>query len=127
MLEPRTVDRVGRDRNALDDGWLVASEVRASGIGPIKDDRVSIAGIWGSGLPRMTGDSRGVTVTAADWLAEQVVLEPPGRSILVERRSDGCVMLDRPTGEVRAVGFTPSGQTLIEATSADIRMWTRTR
>lgn len=127
VLDPRTGERVARDRDALDDGWLVASELRARGIGPIQDDWVSVAGIWGGGLPRMTGDGWGVTVTAVDWPAEQVVLEPPGRSVLVEELSDGCVMLDRPVNEVRAVGFTWSGRTLIAATSADMQMWARAR
>lgn len=125
VFDPRTGERVARDHGALDDAWLVESELRAMGMGPIENEWVPIAGIWGGGLPRMTSDSWGVTITAADWPSEQIVLEPPGRSVLAEELSEGCVVLDRPINELRAVGFTWSGHTLIEATSADIRMWAR--
>lgn len=125
VFDAVTGEKVARDPSAMDGDWLEESQLRMQGIGPAQGEWLTIAGIWGGGLPASTSDGWMVRTVAPDWPDEIVVLEPPGRSIYSENLADGCVVFDKPITEVRAVGFTWSGQVLVEATSSDLQLWRR--
>ncbi len=116
---------LARDRTELSQPWFDELSLRVDGIGPLARHGVSVAGLWGGGLRRMTGDHWTVAVHAPDWPEEMVVLQPPGKEILSPNHASGCVVIDRPVTELRAVGFSESGRVLVEATSSSLRLYAR--
>lgn len=116
-----TGERVARDRaEYVGHEW---HRLRAEGIGPLAGKVVVTAGLYGGGLPRVTQDGWSCTVASPDWPDEAVFLEPPGRSIEVEHRASGCVKVYQY--EVRAVGFSWTGQTFVIANPSTLRIFRR--
>lgn len=116
--------RLARDYAEPSDAWLDEVGLGALGIGPLADERVRIAGLAGGGLPTGTRDGRRVRNFPVDWPDDRVILEPPGCDAL--RAGDGCVaVFANDACELRAFGFSSSGQMLIVATSADLRLYVR--
>jgi hypothetical protein len=104
-------ERVAREAGELPDpaGYPESAE----GIGPIAGVAVPLMGFEGSGaLPRSTRDGWQLGVLEPDdclgiWTA------PPGASL--EPPGAGCVRLARRCEEIRAAGYSPSGQILVIA------------
>lgn len=118
--------RLARDYAEPSDAWLDEVGLGAFGIGPLADERVRIAGLSGGGLPTGTQDGWRVRSLPVDWPDDRVVLEPPDCDALRAGHENGCVaILANDTIELRAFGFSPSGQLLIVATSADLRLYVR--
>ncbi len=125
VFDASSGELIARDRDELTGDWFDELALEAPGIGPLDGRRVPVAGLWGGGLLRSTRDGWSVAVHAPDWPLEMVVLQPPGSDIMNERRASGCVVIDRPSADLRAVGFSASGRMLVQATSADLRLWVR--
>lgn len=92
------------------------------GIGPLEGVQVTMAGLWGGGLRTTTDDGWAVHLVAPDWPAESVLLskddEPyRGSNWWHIHREEGC--------ELRAFGFSPSGRTLVLATTCDLVIYSR--
>ena len=93
---------------------------------PVAGSRVRIAGLFGGGLHTTTGDGWTLGVVAPAWPHERVLLS-----------RDGGLPHAGPHGgqwwhiyhahysELRAAGFSPSGETVAVATSSDLALWTR--
>lgn len=125
VVDAFTGDLVARDRNELPQPWFDELSLQVAGIGPVADRHISVAGLWGGGLRRMTRYHWTVEVLAPDWPEEIVVLQPPGQKITLKDRASGCVVIDKPVTEVLAAGFCESGRVLVEATSSDLRIYAR--
>ena len=61
---------------------------------------------------------------APDWPQVSVFLESPGASVLIKSYATGYVLL-ATAYEIRATGFSETGQSLVIATSADITVFAR--
>jgi hypothetical protein len=94
------------------------------GIGPVQDQRIPVAGLWGGGLRRYTPDGWWVSVVAPDWPDESVVLMPPGLDEVLDNPEQAWLIVDGSDSEVRACGFSDTGQTLVVATT-ELYLWTR--
>lgn len=126
LHDSRTGERVARDDDPELKAWMSTDNVTAAGIGPAEGQQIHVAGLWGGGLSAMTSDRWSCTVVAPDWPIEQVVLQPPGADVIIERSASGCVQVaDLAATELRAAGFSSNGKTFVVATSADITLWTR--
>lgn len=125
VFDAATGEKVARDRAGPEDSELDELGLTVAGIGPLAGRRIRVAGIWGGGLPSTTSDGWSVTVVAPDWPLEMVVLERPGAWVMSERLATGCVLIDRPVSEIRAVGFSESGRVLVEATASDLALFVR--
>lgn len=126
LYDVRSGEQIARDRNQDVNEWLSSDGVVARGIGPVQDEEIRVAGLWGGGLSAMTSDGWSCRVVAPDWPTERVVLQPPGADVIIEQFASGCVQIaDSAVVEVRAAGFSPDGRTLVVATSADLRLWIR--
>jgi hypothetical protein len=87
---------------------------------------VRTSGLHGGALPVLTGDRWKVERLTLDWPEESLLLVPPdawiyetraGRS--AEFTKVGVVI------EARAWGFSPTGRSLILATSSDVTIFSR--
>jgi hypothetical protein len=120
LLDLHTGARVGRDPNqpTAHSAWLDESTRTAEGIGPAQGVRVKVVGLWGGELPSDTSDGWRIAVERTGD-TESVVLR--------NARSATTCVVDRPTTDVRAVGFSASGRFLVIATASDVRIDVRLR
>ncbi|WP_037868972.1 hypothetical protein [Streptomyces sp. NRRL S-813] len=128
LFDAVTGEKIARDRDPSpqDSTPDATADLTCPGLGPVADSRVHIAGLFGGGLHTTTADS---------WLLEVVTPAWPHDRVLLSR--DGGLPHSGPYGqrwwhifhsdysELRAVGFSPSGQTIAVATSSDLSLWTR--
>lgn len=123
--------RVARDPSmpaAGEADWLDAHELQAVAIGPIAGELVSTSGLAGGGLTLSTHDGWTAERLVLDWPDESLLLVPPGSWIYETRAGRHAeftkVAVER---EVRAWGFSPTGNSLILATSSDVAIYGRPR
>ncbi|MER5523731.1 hypothetical protein ABT075_03825 [Streptomyces sp. NPDC002677] len=128
LFDAVTGEKIARDRDAdpEDSSRNTDPALWCPGLGPIAGSRVRIAGLFGGGLHSTSGDGWKLEVVAPAWPNERVLLS-----------RDGGLPHSGPHGErwwhifhsnfseLRAAGFSPSGQTLAVATSSDLSLWTR--
>jgi len=129
LLDTDTGAKVARDREPgprvpIPDG----PDLACPGIGVLAGTRVRIAGLFGGGLHATTDDGWTIDVVAPEWPLHRVILSAAGG------RNDGGpgttwwhVGNDEDSGELRAAGFSPSGRTLVIATSSDVTLIVRAR
>ncbi|MCF2527351.1 hypothetical protein [Yinghuangia soli] len=127
LFDPLVGDRIARDRDA--DAELVYpddADLTCPGLGVLEGTRIAVAGLQGGGL-RTTGVlGWTIDVVAPGWPDDRVLLwhgrlGPYGGTL----GEDWWAVYDtRGGGELRAAGFSPSGRTLVVATSSDVAIWT---
>ena len=121
--------RVARDSTMPEVGeesWQDEYELDARGIGPLGGQSVRTSGLAGGGLPLMTRDRWTVERLILDWPIESLLLVPPDSWIYETRagRSSEFTKIAEEM-EVRAWGFSPTGRSLILATSSDVTIYGR--
>ncbi|MFD4527613.1 hypothetical protein ACFWP7_27530 [Streptomyces sp. NPDC058470] len=128
LFDAVTGEKIARDRDPdpEDSTPDAVADLTCPGLGPITGSRVRIAGLFGGGLHTTTADGWTLEVVTPAWPNDRVLLS-----------GDGGLPHSGPHGEqwwhifhsdyseLRAVGFSPSGQTIAVATSSDISLWTR--
>jgi hypothetical protein len=129
LLEAATGAKIARDRDpdpqvSAPDG----PDLACPGIGVLTGTRVRIAGLFGGGLHATTEDGWMIDVVAPEWPNHRVILSSDGG------RNDGepgttwwHIFDDDRDGELRAAGFSPSGRTLVIATSSDVTLIIRSQ
>lgn len=111
-------ERVARDDDASL-AWLDETTPAAEGIGPLAGQMVPVAGLSGGRLATARADGASLTREGAgDPQTESVVLEVEG-----ERRR--LVHVWDTGGELVAYGFSPCGEHVIVATTANVSVYTR--
>ncbi|MEV4466108.1 hypothetical protein AB0J51_21100 [Micromonospora echinofusca] len=126
LLDASSGAKIARDRDP--DRELCepfGADLSCPGLGPLAGVQVRIAGLFGGGLHSTTEDGWTVDVVAPDWPNHRVLLStdggrhsgPPGRTWWHIFHSN--------YSELRAAGFSPSGRTLVIATSNDVTLMTR--
>ncbi|MEU9478555.1 hypothetical protein [Streptomyces sp. NPDC048191] len=128
LFDAVTGEKIARDRDAdpEDSSPDADPALQCPGLGPVAGCRVRVTGLFGGGLHTTSGDGWKLEVVAPAWPNERVLLS-----------RDGGLPHSGPHGErwwhifhsnyseLRAAGFSPSGQTLAVATSSDLSLWTR--
>jgi hypothetical protein len=125
LFDARSGKRLARDDSEPGAGWLKEVPYEATAIGVLGGATVRLAGILGGGLARITADGWHLEVTPVDWPNHIVFVEPPGASIFVPERSSSCGRVD-VTEDLRAIGFSQTGNSFVVATSSDLRFYART-
>ncbi|MGW0941840.1 hypothetical protein ACWD4O_04705 [Streptomyces sp. NPDC002623] len=128
LFDAVTGEKIARDRDPdPEDGTPDAvADLSCPGLGPISGSRVRIAGLFGGGLHTTTADGWTLEVVTPAWPNDRVLLSGDGG--LPHRGPHGerwWHIFHSHYSELRAVGFSPSGQTIAVATSSDISLWTR--
>lgn len=117
--------RVDRDRTPPEEGeWHDEVGLLAQGIGTIEQQFIRLAGLHGGGLPLMARDGWSLKLVAPDWPLQRVVIEPPGRSVLIERLAQGCVVIEQDY-EIRTFGFSDTGRTFVVALAHSLIIFSR--
>ncbi|GLY50800.1 hypothetical protein [Lentzea sp. NBRC 102530] len=121
LLDAVTGERLARDRDD-DLGWP-DDDLTCPGIGVLEGVRVPVAGLAGGGL-HTGADGWSVDVVSPDWPHDRVLLSTwsPFRG---EHGEGWWHVFHSRHSELRAAGFSPSGRTLVVATSSDVTLWTR--
>ncbi|MRG93420.1 hypothetical protein [Polyangium spumosum] len=121
--------RVARDPSVPgpgEDDWQDTFELEVEGIGPLAGQRVRTAGLFGGGLARCTRDGWTVERLALDWPEASLLLLPPGAWIYETRPGRSAEFTKVAVeSEVRAWGFSPTGRSLVIATSSDVTVFGR--
>jgi hypothetical protein len=116
--------RVARDRS--NDDWRDMRELEAQGMGPLAGQRIRTSGIAGGGLALRTVDGWEAERLTLDWPEELLLLLPPGGRLYEDRRGrlPEFTKVAVSSG-VRAWGFSPTGRSLVLATSSDVTIFSR--
>jgi hypothetical protein len=109
VLDCATRARIARDRQETGD-WFDASRPAAAGIGPLAGQWVIVTGLAGGSLLATTADGWQAT-SAADGVK---LLGPGGTGLFV-----------REPGDIRAFGFSPSGDTFAVASPPSLVIFSR--
>ena len=127
LLDANTGAKIARDRDpdpqvATPDG----PDLACPGIGALTGTRVMIAGLFGGGLHTTTADGWSIDVVAPEWPHQRVILSAGGGLNAGEPGTSWWhIFDDQQHGELRAAGFSPSGRTLVVATSSDVTLFVR--
>ncbi|MER6916869.1 hypothetical protein ABT354_34935 [Streptomyces sp. NPDC000594] len=125
LLSAVTGERIARDRDPLTDPED-SPDLVCPGLGPVAGVPVRIAGLHGGGLHTGAGGGWTVEVVRPDWPHDRVILFGPGGRIDQGPPGGMCWhILHSRHSTLRAAGFSPSGRTLVVATSSGITLWTR--
>ncbi len=125
VFDCTTGERVARDRG---DAAYDSIRLEALGIGPLQDQVIRVSGLDGGGLPAGTDDGWSADRFVIEWPIESLVLTPPGSwiyGVLDGRRHDFTKVFE--DSEIRAWGFSPTGKTLLLATSSEVVIYGRKR
>jgi hypothetical protein len=94
----------------------------AEGIGPLDGLQIPLAGTHGGGLPRITQDGWSVDDFTLDWPHHTLLLNGPHSW---PYDVNGKLWKLGSESELRAWGFSPTGNSLVLATSSDLTVWGR--
>jgi hypothetical protein len=123
LFECHTGERIARDDSEPTDDWYDETRLRARGIGPIKDQVVRLSGLHGGGLLKSGHDRWWVEAVTLDWPDEILFLGGPGGWIFDPNTPVLKLAVQR---EVRAFGFSDTGQSFVMATSSDLSIYSWT-
>ncbi|KHD73478.1 hypothetical protein [Actinoplanes utahensis] len=124
LFDTVTGERLARDYdNEL--AWPADDDLTCAGIGALAGTRVRMAGLLGGGLHRVAPGGWVVDVVTPDWPKSRVLLATGFGPWRGDHGETWWHVFHAGVTELRAAGFSPSGDTLIAATSSDVSMWTR--
>jgi len=120
VVDCRTGNRVARDRTESNNSWYDERRLWAKGVGPLEGKSVRLAGLHGGGLPRGGIDGWSVAALPLDWPDVTLLLVDPWQSVYIDSARFAKLAVER---EVRAFGFSPTGLSLVLATSSDLTVF----
>lgn len=124
VIDCLTGEKVARDDA---DYYADSPKLEAEGIGPIEGQYVRLAGIHGGGLSHVTKDGWLIELHPLSWPEEEFFLCPPGQTMLWNPPSEKPTLSKiRPCpSSLVAYGFSPTGKSLVIATSSDLTIYSR--
>lgn len=123
VIDCATGARIARDDESYGN-WYVPETLQCVGIGPLADETVQIAGLHGGGLPIFTRSGESLTVVSPDWPRSNVIFCPADKIPLADGYQTGCCFVGI-RDEIRAFGFSWTGNSFVIATSSDVCVFTR--
>ncbi|MBD5782247.1 hypothetical protein IEN85_22300 [Pelagicoccus sp. NFK12] len=123
VIDCSTGERLERNREEYDED---TSLLEAEGIGPLAGTKIKISGLYGGGLPNSTDDMWAVHEVTLEWPETTLIMTEPGSwlyGMIYEKKGD-FVKIGSEL-ELRAFGFSPSGRSLVIATSSDVTIYHR--
>lgn len=128
LFDAVTGEKIARDRDPDPEGSTPdgAPDLTCPGPGPIAGSRVPVAGLFGGGLHTTTGDGWTLEAVTPAWPNDRVLLSADGGLPHSGPHGEQWWHIFHATySELRAFGFSPSGETIAVATSSDLSLWTR--
>lgn len=122
--------KVARDYETDNENqWHDIIKLQGIGIGPIANQIVPIAGIFGGGLPLQSFDHWILEMVSPNWPHVNVLLGKPDRKVIGVQPHEwysGYVKLKLSgEDEVKALGFSQTGKSFIVAYSHTIHIFSR--
>ncbi len=102
--------------------WFNWGMLSAQGIGPVKGQRVRLAGVYGGGLNTMTKEGWVLYSIAPTWPDYRVLLCPPQTAI--QHNLAACVQVEQHH-QILAIGFSPTGRSFIVAQPHTLHIFAR--
>ncbi|WP_349656785.1 hypothetical protein [Xanthomonas sp. 10-10] len=123
IIDCRSGEKVARD---YDEYYENEQFLEADGIGPLQGKTVRVSGLLGGGLPISTQDGWSMELVTLDWPVQDILLLEPFSFLYGS-------LYDKPTAfhkigaelELRACGFSYTGNSLVVATSSDVAIFSR--
>lgn len=94
--------------------WMDFSQKAVRGIGVLNDEWIPVVGLWGGSL-----NTDGIN----GW---SINIKHEGQTefaYIIKKESDSEILIDKPNTEIRAFGFSNTGQYLVLATSSDLLLY----
>lgn len=126
IFDCSTGKRVARDYEIDMEQWADVIRLTAQGIGPLKDQTLPMAGIWGGGLPLVTSDGWSLEIIALNWAQYTVVLCPPQADVYRDATFGQCNKV-YAGGPIRACGFSYTGLSFVIAEGSGVSLTLFTR
>jgi hypothetical protein len=121
-------DCISGERLARNPDEYFGKEVHleAEGIGPLEGKTITVAGLLGGGLPRVTEDGWCIELVTIDWPDVDILLVEPGSSLYgsLYGKPDAFQKIGSDS-ELRACGFSHTGKSFVIATSSDLIIYAR--
>ncbi|MBL7626224.1 hypothetical protein [Frankia nepalensis] len=125
VIDTRDYAKLIRDRDPDASDLLPSDDdLSVPGLGLLAGTRVRIAGLFGGGLHSTTSDGWAIDVVAPEWLRHRVLLSSDGGRYEGPSGTDWWHIFQAHS-ELRAAGFSPSGRSLVIATSSDVTLLIR--
>jgi hypothetical protein len=126
LFDCLTGERIAREYESPDAevNWYNPVRLVALGIGVLAEQQIRLAGLHGGGMSRFTFDGWSLEIAAPNYPIESVFLSPPLKSVFVESFAEGCVKIAEDY-EVRACGFSSTGNSFIVAWSHTLDIYAR--
>jgi hypothetical protein len=123
VIDCRTGEKVARD----DDEYYENEQfLEAEGIGPLQGQTVRISGLLGGGLPISTPDAWSVELVSLDWPVKDILLLEPFSFLYGSLYGKPAIFYKiGAESELRACGFSYTGNSLVIATSSDVAVFSR--
>ena len=123
VIDCATGEKIARDYDIYDEDY---AHLEAEGIGPLAHQVIPITGMYGGGLPNGTRDMWESVVVTLNWPEQLLLLIHPGSCLYGSRSNhpDHFTKIGYEL-ELRAYGFSPTGKSLIIATSSDVTIYHR--
>lgn len=115
LFDCRTGSRIARDTTERDVIWHDDPRLLAQGIGPLEGKWIRICGLAGGGLPQLADNGYWTEAFALDWPETHLLLGGPWGSLYDDKTRFTKLAIET---DVRAFGFSNSGDTLVLATSS---------
>lgn len=119
ILDFESNEIVARDYDNSND-WLDERNLVCEGFGFLENQRISITGIGGGGLPKSTGTGESLYLAAPLYPCYDVIYQPDFQNCLSSGRNQDCAIIYR--GFVNYYGFSADGNTMLVA-DEDIHVW----
>ncbi|WP_407557910.1 hypothetical protein [Winogradskyella sp. 4-2091] len=121
IIDCSTFELTERDNNA-DFDWFNSYELWSMGIGKLANEKITISGLCGGGLPLLNQYGDGIQYMATEWPIIDLIFEPNFKSIYKEDDGKHCFRIFHDY-ELRAFGFSSNGEYFITATSSEINVY----
>jgi len=119
VIDCDTGEKLERDEEEY--AGLDKTGLYCEGIGPISDETVSMAGIYGGGLPLSNRQGDLLEVVSPNWPELDLTLCQNNKTALVDGHQSYCSVII--SEHLRAYGFSWCGNYIIAATGSEFDIW----
>ncbi|MBB6461975.1 hypothetical protein [Flammeovirga kamogawensis] len=122
LFDCSQLEKIDRDYN--DEHEIDYQKMRCFGIGLLKEENISIAGLHGGGLPLTNLNHDYLITMALDWPYYDIIFAPKGKSPYSERDRSQCFRI-YCTDTLKSYGFSSCGNYFAIGTSSDLFIYKR--
>jgi len=116
-----TGEKIARDYNPAGD-WFDTQNLTCQGIGPVENEIIRTAGMYGGGLWRGNDDGDHLECISPEWPKKEIILCPDFRNLYDSDDAPYCYRVWAGY-EPRIYGFSPSGLIFIIGESSDLHIF----